>query len=102
MITPNYLNTPIVNTAKSWNPTSIRKMCIDNDLYTCGDVDEYNAMLAFVDSNEPTSSNMYAVAFDIVNHSDFSAYGTTFEESLEAVLFEILNKAIITSVSLKY
>lgn len=53
---------------------AVRGMCIENDLYTCGTVGEYRAMLDMVrplDGKEIiTADDLYPIAADILAHSD--------------------------------
>lgn len=82
---------------KRWSTESVRSMCIKNDRYTCGDCEEYQRMLNFVRDNEPTLENIEKVAEDIVNHSDLSSYGQTFDENVRSIMFELANDAITYS-----
>ena len=59
----------MVETNKWWSADDVRKMCIANDLYTCGDCEEYETMLNTVRANAPTLDVMYTVAKDIAEHS---------------------------------
>lgn len=53
---------------------AVRGMCIENDLYTCGTVGEYRAMLDMVpplDGKEIiTADDLYPIAADILAHSN--------------------------------
>lgn len=46
------------------------RMCISNNFYTCGDTREYSKMLEYVENSKPTLENIYAVAVDILDHTD--------------------------------
>ena len=82
---------------KRWSASSVRSMCIKNDRYTRGDCAAYEKMLDFVNENEPTLENIEKVAIDIVEHSDLSSYGLSFEENVEAIMFDLANDAITYS-----
>jgi hypothetical protein len=82
---------------KRWSSSSVRSMCIKRDRYTRGDCAAYEKMLDFVSNNEPTLENIEKVAADIVEHSDLSSYGMSFEENVEAIMFDLANDAITYS-----
>ena len=100
MLTPNYLNTPTMIISRMWSYDSVRGCCITNDYYTNGSNKDYAEMLDCVhDHDEPTEADVYAVALDIAIHSTLeSRYGCTTDGAVEAVLFELYNTAITTSV----
>ena len=101
MLTPKFLNVPSMTTSTMWSYDSVRGCCIANDYYTNGSSRDYGEMLDFVSENEPTEKNLYAVALDIVLHSELeSRYGCTTEGAIEAVLFELHNRAITTLVQI--
>lgn len=60
----------VVTRSAWWSADSVRQSCIRNELYTCGDNDEYSAMLDYVRDNDPTDNNLLRVARDICEHSD--------------------------------
>lgn len=82
---------------KRWSTDSVRSMCIKHERYTCGDNEAYSKMLDFVSENEPTLENIEKVAADIVEHSDMSCYGLSFEECVEGIMFDLANDAITYS-----
>ena len=82
---------------KRWSASSVRNMCIKLDRYTRGDCAAYSKMLDFVANNEPTLENMQRVAEDIIEHSDMSCYGLSFDELVEGVMFDLANDAITYS-----
>ena len=84
---------------KRWSADSVRSMCIKHDRYTRGDNEAYSSMLDFVRENEPTIENMQRVAEDIVEHSDMSCYGLSFDECVEGIMFDLANDAITYSFS---
>ena len=74
---------------RRWSATSVRKACIANHLYTCGDNEAYAKMLDLADSHEPTTKTMYRVAKDIAEHS--------YEQTITNVMFILEKDAIITT-----
>ena len=52
-----------------WSMEDIRRVCIDNELYTRGTNEEYGKMLEHAESLEPFAENLYIVAKDIEAHS---------------------------------
>ena len=61
-----------VHANRYWSSDDVRSMCIRHDFYTCGDCEEYDMMLHYVQMlpDGPTERNLYLVALDIWNHSD--------------------------------
>lgn len=53
-----------------WTSESVRELCIHHHLYNCGDCEEYDQILRFVEDNCPTEESIYHVASDIKSHSD--------------------------------
>ena len=62
--------TPKIKVIRQWNMTDVMRMCISNNFYTCGDTREYSKMLEYVENSKPTPENIYAVAVDILDHTD--------------------------------
>ena len=58
-----------------WTTSDIRKVCIDNDLYTSGTNEEYEKMFKLAESLEPFAENLYLVAKDIEKHSEGQTVG---------------------------
>ena len=52
-----------------WSMGDIRKVCIDNELYTRGTNEEYDKMLEHAEKLEPFAENLYIIAKDIEAHS---------------------------------
>ena len=63
------MNTPTITAKRKWNYSGVRRVCIENRLYTRGDCDSYENMLDRVDKMEPTVENIYLIAKDICEHS---------------------------------
>lgn len=59
-----------------WFKRDVQAFCIHHNFYTCGYTTEYNKMLAFVDSKNPTTTNIYKVAQDIMDHTDMNRLDT--------------------------
>ena len=54
-----------------WSFDKVRRMCIDNDFYICGDNEDYSKMLTYVTNHEePDEDDLLTVASDILRHSD--------------------------------
>lgn len=64
------MKTPEIKTTRKWSLGSVREACIKNNLYTCGDCEEYDHMLNWVERLYPSTENMYFIANDIVEHSE--------------------------------
>lgn len=102
MLTTEYLKVPTMTTTRLWSYDSVRGCCIENDYYANGNNEDYAEMLDYVSTHEPTEENLYIVALDIALHSDLERrYGCRTDETIEAVIFELYNRAITTSVQLE-
>lgn len=55
---------------RNWSFDDVRKMCIENQLYTYGVQYDYDSLMKFIISKEPTYTNVYKAAEDILCHSD--------------------------------
>jgi len=80
---------PTVSTNRFWDHTTVRAACIKNDLYTCGDNEEYSAMFDLVDKTPPTTQGLYIIAKDIAEHSDY--------QTITNVMFILEREAVITT-----
>ena len=74
---------------RMWDSDTVRRACIRNDLYTCGDNEAYSKMLDMVDRTGPTTKAMYLVAKDIQEHS--------FEQTITNVMYILEHDAVITT-----
>ena len=83
------MKTPKITENKHWSPASVRKACIDNDLYTRGDNEDYEHMLDWVRRLYPNTENLYFIAEDIVKHSK--------DQTVTNVMYILANNAVITS-----
>lgn len=102
MLTTEYVKVPKLAKSLMWSYDSVRGCCITNDYYTLGTCEQYAEMLDYVSTHEPTDENLYVVALDIALHSDLERrYGCRTDEGIEAILFELHNRAITTTIELE-
>lgn len=73
---------------KYWSVTGLRDMCIRHNLYNSGDNEAYNNLLNGLKLREVTIQEMYAVAKDIVEHTE--------DNNIENVMFLLNREAINT------
>jgi len=83
------MKTPKITENKHWSPASVRNACIDNDLYTRGDNEDYEHMLDWVSRLYPNVENLYFIAEDIVKHSA--------NQTVTNVMFILANDAVFTT-----
>lgn len=85
-----------------FNANEVRNYCIKNNFYTCGDCEEYAAMLANVREHEinPEIADVAAIAEDIYNHSELDASydGCRGTEIIESIIFDLLNDCMMRFV----
>ncbi len=79
---------PEIKITRKWSLGSVRDACIKNNLYTCGDCEEYDHMLNWVERLYPSTENMYFIANDIVEHSE--------DQTISNVMFVLEKDAINT------
>lgn len=60
---------PDITIERMWDMSSVRRVCIEQNWYTCGDCEAYEKMLWTVEEMEPTTENIYRIAKDICEHS---------------------------------
>ena len=77
---------------RMWRASDVRTICIKENMYTCGDCDEYSNMLSFVSDHEPTIENLYTVAADIVDHSKY--------QTISNVMFILENEVVMKTFTL--
>ena len=63
------MKTPDIAVNRRWSGMSVRQTCIKHDLYTCGDNENYEHMLNWVERLYPNTENLYFIAEDIQKHS---------------------------------
>ena len=83
------MKTPKITENKMWTPSTVRSVCIDNDLYTRGDNEDYEHMLSWVRRLYPNTENLYFIAEDIVKHS--------VGQTITNVMYILANDAVITT-----
>lgn len=71
---------------RQWTMESVRKVCVDNDLYTCGGNEEYGRMLDRVKEVYPNTEGIHAIAEDIMEHSE--------GQTITSIMFLLANKAV--------
>ena len=81
--------TPTIITNRIWSIERVRRACINNDLYTRGDNEDYDHMLQWVRRLYPNTENMYFIAQDICEHSE--------DQTIANVMFILENEAILTA-----
>lgn len=82
------MKTPKITVKRFWNAREVREVCIDNELYTCGDNESYDAMLNQVNTCSPSTENLYLIALDISNHSKL--------KNIETIMYMLENGAVNT------
>lgn len=83
---------------------SVRRLCIDNNWYTCGTSSDYKKLLDYVASKRNfTINDIKKIAINIYNHSDIdtlaSEYGCENELYLNHIIWEILNNITYSFVT---
>ena len=73
---------------RGWSAESVRQVCIENNLYTRGNNKEYSAMLDKVEKNYAGNKAIYAIAKDIMEHSE--------GQTVTNIMFLLANKAVTT------
>ncbi len=79
---------PKIEEFKRWSADSVRKVCIENNLYTAGDNEDYEHMLDWVGRLYPSTENIYFIADDIYRHSE--------NQTISNIMFVLANHAVIT------
>ena len=85
-----------ITETKTWCLDDVRSLCIERDYYTRGTCKDYDKMLHFVATHEPTKMNIYKVAKDIVEHSNLDRYSEEREELIAGVMYDITDYAVNT------
>lgn len=81
-------------THEEWSFNTVRSMCIRENFYTCGTCTDYESILNFVEDSSPTQENIYKVAHDIANHSNWDDDNWSEKDKIENVAFCIVTQAI--------
>lgn len=81
--------TPNIKENRFWSVDSVVQACIRNELYTCGDSEEYEHMLSWVKRLYPNTENLYFIAKNIQQHSDM--------QTISNVMYILENEAVTTT-----
>ncbi len=84
---------PKIKANRFWDMESVRGACVKNNLYTCGDCEEYDHMLNLVKMFKPTTKNLYVIAEDIWVHSD--------GQTISNIMFILENEAVTTTFKIE-
>nr|AHF24063.1 hypothetical protein [uncultured bacterium Contig643] len=84
---------PEIEETSKMDSDDVRSCCIRNELYTCGTVSEYNAMLNMVRDEEYSTKLLYRVARDIKEHSD--------NQTITNVMYLLRKEAVRTFYEIK-
>lgn len=79
-----------------WTTEGIGRMCVQNNFYTKGSINEYQAMFDMIRRLKPSVQNIYAVALDIAKHSKLDA-DYTFNENVAHIMYCIKNDVCVTT-----
>ena len=83
------MKTPNIAVNRRWSGMSVRQTCIKHDLYTCGDNEDYEHMLNWVERLYPNTENLYFIAEDIQKHSK--------DQTVTNVMFLLERDAVMTT-----
>ena len=89
-----------VKKIRHWTIDGIRRMCIENNLYTRGDNKDYQNLMSYVSDHVPTMQCMFWVARDIFAHSKFNNE-SLITEPLSHIMWLIEHEAVITTYSVE-
>ena len=89
-----------VKKIRHWTIDLIRNMCIEHNLYTCGDNKDYQNLMSYVADHVPTMQCMFWVARDIFAHSKFDD-DSLITEQLDHIMWLIEHWAVITTYSVE-
>ena len=79
---------PDITIEQRWHRDDVRRTCIEQNWYTCGDCEAYEKMLDMVEHTTPTTENIYRVAKDICDHSEY--------QTISNVMFGLMHDAVLT------
>ena len=83
------MKTPNITANRRWTRHTVRQTCIKHDLYTCGDNEDYEHMLSWVERLYPNTENLYFIAEDIQKHSK--------DQTVTNVMFLLERDAVMTT-----
>jgi len=87
--------TTTIEEFKNWSIMSVRDCCIRNGYYTCGTNEDYDHMLSWVTRLYPNTENIYFIAKDIYDHSDWKGYDDYSQiEKIQSIMFNLKNEAV--------
>lgn len=81
--------TPNITTNRIWSVDSVRRACINNNLYTRGSNEDYEHMFSWVRRLYPNTENIYFISKDIYEHSK--------EQTVTNIMFILENEAVTTT-----
>ena len=84
---------PKIIEKRDWSAAEVRGVCVRNNLYTCGTNEEYSRMLEQVDELSPSTENIYIIAKDIAEHSEY--------ETISNVMCILANSAVLTTYKIE-
>lgn len=67
----------------------LRQLCIDNNYYTDGSIDEYDRFLTSVKGAEMTKNQIYYLAVNIFTHSNIEDNGLSTDEIIASIMYNI-------------
>ena len=73
-----------------WSEYNLRKMCIQNEFYTCGTAQQYMDLMNYMRTHEPTTEAIEHVAKDIINHSS----AVEDDYPIPAMMYHVVNDCV--------
>ena len=84
-----------LNIVVTTDSSAIRGLCIKNDWYTSGTIQDYNTLLTYCDEQHIlTEERLNWIAKDIYDHSNNFDYSYTEHEIINNIICYILNDAV--------
>ena len=83
------MRTPKITINRQWSSSSVRAVCIENELYTRGDNEAYSHMLDCVNQFYPDTENLYLIAQDIEAHSK--------DQTITNIMYLLEKQAVATT-----
>lgn len=80
---------PEITVNRMWTVQSVMDVCIQNQLYTKGDSEQYECLLDRVRNLYPSTENLYLIAKDIYEHSK--------EQTITNVMYLLEKDAVFTT-----
>ena len=82
-----------ITTKRLWFTWDVRKVCVDHELYTCGNNEDYERVFNMVRELDPTVENLYVVAKDISEHSR--------DASITSIMYMLEKEAVHTTFDIE-